>query len=391
MMHDTKNGELDIYDDQLLWHEHPQYNCVVSASKGYQPGLSAFIHSFRHYHKDAGIKLYVLDYDLEPEFLEQHINPEDEVIKISHPKGNIWACKIERFRVASEIGGVVGVFDSDMWFCGSMLNYFKIADGAGLIVGGANGSNIRFDERYEESYKMTIPNTYNYKTITSVPTIMDTTVHGDIWSSIYKHKEEIGTGADFNLLNIFLIKYNKIDDVVVIPAERVTNIHHFMLKADTGVIMKEGMLLTKNGLQVLMVHGKWWSGDYVENLMKPMPKHFARLGAVGVNTRAYQEALKSRQLLLDDFHRWCKWPHEPTTKQATKDNVQMERDRAFGTDDYPEGLVERAMLHLVLPKKAIADLRTHGITSKMLAGICDVIAATAGNKIVEELDKLKDE
>ena len=103
------------------------------------------------------------------------------------------------------------------------------------------------------------------------------------------------------------------------------------------------------------------------------------MGAVGVNTRAYQEALKSRQLLLDDFRRWCKWPHEPTTKQATLDNVQMERDRAFGTDDYPEGLVARACSNLMLPETAIADLRTHGITSKMLAGICD-IAETAHDK-----------
>jgi hypothetical protein len=49
-----------------------QYYAVVAANRGYQPGLSAFINSFRIYHKDTGIKIVVCDYDLEPEFIKQH-------------------------------------------------------------------------------------------------------------------------------------------------------------------------------------------------------------------------------------------------------------------------------------------------------------------------------
>ena len=99
------------------------YIAVIAASKGYMPGLAAFINSFRIYHEGRNIRIIVCDYDLPDEFKEKYAGPDLEFQKVASRYGNIWATKIERFRVATEQkGAVVGVFDSDMFCCASMYN-----------------------------------------------------------------------------------------------------------------------------------------------------------------------------------------------------------------------------------------------------------------------------
>jgi hypothetical protein len=305
------------------------YLAVIAASKGYMPGLAAFLNSFRVHHKGMGIKIIACDYDLTDEFREKYAGDDLEYVKVSSHLGNIWATKIERFRVATEqTGCVVGVFDADMFCCGSMLNFWRIAE-AGMVVGGSNGSNIQFGSNWDESYKMEVPNVWDYKTITSVPTFMDIDTHGEVWRSLYEHKVETNAGADFNLVNIFLMKLNKMEYIVTIPSEQVTGVHHFQIKPDTRVILKGGKLLTNNGLELLCVHGRYWEGNWYENLMKPIPKHVARLGVRNRKSLAYQGALQSREILKQEFDKYCDWPYVMDTKEATLANVKEQEDLFF--------------------------------------------------------------
>lgn len=305
------------------------YYAVVAASKGYQPGLAAFLNSFRIHHKGMGIKIIVCDYDLEPAFVEKYSGDDLEWVKVTSQYGNIWATKIERFRVASELSGaVVGVYDADMYICNSMINFWKIAE-AGMIAGGSNGSNIGFGSNWNESYKMEVPNAVNTKTLTSVPTFMDIDKHGDIWRSIYEHKRDTNAGGDFPLLNIFILKLDRLDQVVAFPSEVCTGVHHFQVKNETRVISKSGGLFTNTGLLVASVHGRYWSGDWYANLMKPLPKHCARMGVRNKNSKAYQGALQSRQLLMDEFNKYCDWPYESTVKEATLANIKEQEDMFF--------------------------------------------------------------
>lgn len=304
------------------------YYAVIAASKGYQPGLSAFLNSFREHHAGQGIKIVVCDCDLEPAFVEKYSGDDLTWVKVSSEKGHIYATKIHRFRVASELDGVVGVFDSDMYVVRSMLNFWKMAE-AGFIVGGANGSNIRFGENWNEGYSMEVPDVYDTRTITSVPTFMDIERDGEVWRSIYEHKERTNAGADFNLLNIFLAKLDKLDRVIPIPSEQMTGVHHFQIKPDTRVINKAGELLTNNGLELFCVHGRYWEGNWYTNLLKPMPKHCARLGIRSSKSRAYQGAVQSRDILKAEFDRYCDWPYESSIKEATLANLKEQQELFF--------------------------------------------------------------
>ena len=341
------------------------YYLVAAASKGYQPGLAALLNSFRHHHAGQGIKIVVCDYDLEPAFVEKYSGDDLTWVKVTSEKGNIYATKIHRFRVASELtDGVVGVFDSDMYVVRSMINFWKIAE-AGFIVGGANGSNIRFGANWNESYQMDVPEVYNTKTITSVPTFMDVERDGDVWRSIYEHKEATNAGADFNLLNIFLAKLGKLDRVIPFTSAQCTGVHHQQIKESTGIINKAGELLTNNGLELFSVHGRFWSGDWYANLLKPMPKHYARMGIRSSQSKAYQSSLKSRQLLMDEFNKYCDWPYESTVKPETLANVKEQEELFFTETESLEeenavlvGRNEALLDALDLQKKKIRELES---------------------------------
>lgn len=305
------------------------YIAIVAASRGYMPGLAAFINSFRIHHQGLEMRIIVCDYDLTDEFRDKYGGDDLEFVKVSSTLGNIWTTKIERFRVATDQeGSVVGIFDADMFCCGSMLNFWKIAE-AGMIVGGSNGSNIRFGENWNESYQMEVPEVWDYKTITSVPTFMDIDLHGDVWRGLYEHKRETNAGADFNLVNIFLMKLNKMEYIVPIPSEQVTGVHHFQIKPDTRTILKGGKLLTNNGLELLCVHGRYWEGNWYANLMKPMPKHCAKLGVRNRKSYAYQGAIQSRELLKAEFDKYCDWPYEMSVKDATLANIKEQEELFF--------------------------------------------------------------
>jgi len=280
-----------------------EYSIVVAASKGYMPGIKAFLNSFEYYHDTARYTIYLLSFDLSEDFLKEISRPWLKVVSTDSKvfKGfennSAWGTKIPRFKFASELSGVVMLADADMFFCSDMIMYFKIAE-AGLIVAGANGSNFRFHEGWKEKYQINIPNSFDYKTITSVPTIMDTSKHGEVWKRIYEHKRTIRTGADFDLQNIFMFVYNKLDSIIVLPSQQVTGIHHFMLKQNTRAVKKENKLMTEDGLEVLMVHGKWWQPGWYENLMVTMKKFCHG------NEICLKQAEDSRRLLKLEFDKW---------------------------------------------------------------------------------------
>jgi len=281
-----------------------KYSIVVAASKGYEPGLQAFLNSFEYYHASGPITVYLLSLELSEEFLSKYRDRSYlKVVNldwVNHPQGGrntAWSTKIPRFKFASELDGVVMLADTDMFFCANLDLYFRIAE-SGIIVGGANGSNFRFHQGWRDKYQIDIPDCYDYKTICSIPTIMDTAKHGQVWKDLYVHKMTIGTGADFDLQNIFMMIHDKLDHILVLPSQQTTGIHHFMLKQNTRVIRKEGKLITADGLEVLTVHGKWWQEGWFDNLMTKME------GYCKDNEQCKKEAFNSRQLLFEEFNKW---------------------------------------------------------------------------------------
>ena len=275
------------------------WHIVVAASKGYEPGLKAFLNSFAHYHDPGRILVHALtlemnDYEV-PAWCKRHILDWAE-----HPLGGrntAWSTKIPRFKYGAELNGIVMLCDADMFFCSNVDWMFKLAE-QGFIVGGSNGSNVRYHNGWREKYKLPIPDFYNYKTICSVPTVMDTSKHGQVWIDLYNHKMPGGEGADFDLQNIFMTLHEKQAAIVALPSQQTTGIHHFMLKPDSRVVRVDGRLVTRDALEVYMVHGKWWQENWRNNLITKM-EHYCK-----GNLSCVQGAVQSRDLLYEEFKRW---------------------------------------------------------------------------------------
>ena len=287
------------------------WHIVVAASRGYEPGLRAFLNSFEHYHSEypKQIKVHILGLELSSEFLAElqverwgehsymQYVPLDWV-EHGGQRNTAWSTKIPRFKYGAELQDIVMLADADMFFCSNIEHWFKIAE-TGLIVAGSNGSNVRYHKGFREKYKLPVPDFYNYKTVCSVPTVMDTSLHGQVWLDLYEHKMAGGEGADFDLQNIFMTIHKKQDQIVALPSQQTTGIHHFMLKPDSRVIRVDGRMVTRDGLEVYIVHGKWWQDGWYNNLLVKM-EHFCKGNAVCV-----RGAADSRSILKEEFERWA--------------------------------------------------------------------------------------
>lgn len=287
-----------------------EWYLVVAASKGYEPGLRACLNSFKYYHPTK-VWTYVLGLDMDAEDFGKVI-PDgmratavtlDWIETKNYPgKNTAWSTKIPRFKFASELEGIVMLVDADFFFCANWDHWFRMAE-LGYIIGGSNGSNVRYHEDWRKKYGIDVPDFYNYKTICSIPTILDTEAHGSVWKDVYEHKiNGNGTGADFDLQNIFMTVRNKTKWIIPLPSQQTTGIHHFQLKLDTGIMMVQGKLMTRDGLEVLSIHGKWWQEGWRRNVLMKMKDYYhVKLQR---DNRAIDFAIKSWTTSCQEFQRW---------------------------------------------------------------------------------------
>lgn len=280
---------------------------VLAASEDYIPGVRAFLNSYAYYHQSSSVTIHLLSHKLPRAFVDEMSARYNNLAVVDvdvtafdhYGRSNPWATKIPRFAYAAELDGIVMLADADMFFCANVDMWFDIAS-IGYIIAGSNGNNFAFDGRWREKYQVpTLPDFFNYKTITSVPTVLDTAKHGDLWEAVHRHKVTIEVGGDFDLQNIYACILGKLGYIIPLPAQQVTGIHHFMLKPDTGVIRRHGKLVTRDGLEVLMVHGKWWMPSWYNNLMIAMKRY------ANGNGKTLQMAEASRNELFMEFNRWA--------------------------------------------------------------------------------------
>lgn len=274
-----------------------KFHLVVSTSDNYMEGIKVFLRSFFYYHKGLPINVHLLCFkDVDKSQLEEFAGRVKFVDTVSDHKAK--ACKIERFNYAANLEGVVGVFDGDMFFLDSFWPYFQIAANTDLIICGLNGSVIQFTEGHSELFGEDIDGLYAWKAVTSVPTIMRIDLYGHIWQRIHDHIMVNYTIGDFMMLNLLLAYNDLLDKVIALPAQAVTNIHHFMLKPNTRAISKNGKIISEDGHKILSCHGKWWNKPYTDNLINTMER-FAK-----GDKKIVSGAVASRDLLLNIFNSW---------------------------------------------------------------------------------------
>ena len=98
------------------------WHVVVAASRGYEPGLRAFLNSFEAYHSTARIQVHALMLEMHEMPLPQWCN-RVQLQWENNPKSGrntAWSTKIPRFKYAAELQGVVMLCDADMFFCANV-------------------------------------------------------------------------------------------------------------------------------------------------------------------------------------------------------------------------------------------------------------------------------
>jgi hypothetical protein len=274
----------------------------VPASQAYIPGLTVFLKSFWHYHKNNDIGVILLNYDLPTDYIKQW--PFEKVVQLKTDKPPAMICKLASYLYVASLDRVTMLADADSFFCASMYPWFEIA-GLGYIVGSANGQNIPFTKKYEDATGIQgIAGKHNYRTI-AAPLIIDPRQHGQVYKDAVNAWYRIGTNhgtSIWMLMNAMMLKHDKLDKIISIPAQQCTNLHQKMLKPCTRVRMDHGRLMTEDGLEVLMCHDKWWKQNFLDGLMimgNKFSKSFDRQEAHTVN-----QWKQSRDLLKAEFDRW---------------------------------------------------------------------------------------
>lgn len=273
---------------------------VVSASKGYEPGLRALVNSWARYHDVSAYTFHLLNLNLDPDAVahaEEVAGANVVYLTQGNGESHQNVTKIGRFGYAATLDGIVMLLDADMFFLSSAEALFDIAS-AGRIVGGANGSIFGFTEAYQRKCAIPVPLGDHIETITSVPTVLDTARYGVIWSELHRLRTTGGaTECDFILQNALIRHLGLTDRLWMIPCATATGVHEFDLKLNTRAISRHGRILTEDGLPIITSHGKWWNEKWRAGILKNMAR-YAR-GDERITTAAEQSAA----VLYEEFQR----------------------------------------------------------------------------------------
>jgi len=276
-----------------------RYQVIVPASEVFIPGLTVFLKTFYHYHQDKDIGVTLLNYDLPEDYIARW--PFEQIIQLDTGRSPGLVCKLESYRIAAEQDRITMLADADSFFMASMYPYFRLAE-MGYIVGSANGQNIVFKQDYEDLTGIQgIAGKFAYRTI-AAPLILDPRKHGQVFTDAVNQWWKIGENHSTSiwmLMNAFMCMHNKQEDIVLLPAQQLTNLHQKMLKPGTRVRMHEGKLVTEDGLQVLMCHDKWWRQNFLDGLMK-MGQKFCK-----GDSHCLNQWKGSRDLLKAEFDKWA--------------------------------------------------------------------------------------
>jgi hypothetical protein len=277
-----------------------QGNLVLAASENYMPGVRALIRSFRHYHEGL-YRIYVLSVGLNPDsvaWIEKHASTVVVPIKQEDlDRGQVWAGQYPRYAFAAELAGPTALLDADLFFTADISQWFRLAD-QGWIVCAARGMNVRYEKAYAEIYGEDLLDVFNPRCVCCSPLVMDPEVHGTVLRKVYQGRVADSRTSDLDLQAIWLYRLGKAENMIVLPVQQTTGVHHFQIKPDTGVEWRAGRIMTRDGLICYTVHGKWWDPGWLSDLLPQVEKYS------GGNDETMRLAASSKELLHREFLRW---------------------------------------------------------------------------------------
>jgi len=276
---------------------------VIAASENYLPALNGLLNSIDYHKIDTDILL--VSFRLPQDYLKrvkETLNFNLIVVESEH-EHQVEGTAIERFRYAVEYGKdyeAICLLDADMTFM-SNLNLFWDVASKGFIIGAHNGMFISFGLEHQRRYGVDLGvDEYPAKKIHTTAPIWLGPQDLDWFDALYKAKR-IDSFDDFLFLNILGIKMGKTDRMITLPPYQLTNIHHFSMKVETGMMRKGKngeLIMSGTEEEVLMNHGKFWDENYYNDLMLVMDGYIKN---EGFTERHKERVLMSREIMLEEF------------------------------------------------------------------------------------------
>lgn len=281
---------------------------IIAASSNYLGELTALLNSI-DYHK-INTDVLLLAYKLPENYLKRIQEVFDFHVRIFQaPEGEqTKMTAIERFRIAVEYGkeySAICLLDADMTFMSNLNLFWDIAS-KGFLIGAHNGMIISFGQAYQQRYHVNLGvKEYPAIKIHTTAPIWLSPQDLDWFDALYKSKR-IDSFDDFLYLNILGIKMGKTDRMITFSPFKFTNIHHWSMKVETGMMRKVGdmgdLILTGTEEEVLMNHGKFSSEAYAKDLMTVMKGY---LKNEGFTERHERRVLASREVMVEEFIKYA--------------------------------------------------------------------------------------
>ena len=281
---------------------------IIAASENYLGELTALLNSIDYHKIDTDVLL--LSYKLPEDYLKRIQEVFDFHVRIFQaPEGEqTQMTAIERFRIAVEYGKeyeAICLLDADMTFMSNLNLFWDIAS-KGFLIGVHNGMLISFNQTHQKQYGINLGvKEYPALKIHTTAPIWLGPQDLDWFDALYKSKR-VDSFDDFLYLNILGIKMGKDKRMITFSPFKFTNIHHWSMKIETGMMRKVGdigeLILTGTEEEVLMNHGKFTLENYAKDLMLVMRNY---LKNEGFTERHERRVLASREVMIEEFIKYA--------------------------------------------------------------------------------------
>ena len=274
---------------------------VVAASENYLAGLNALFNSIDYWKINADVLL--ISWKLPQEYIKkaQEIFNFNIIPIESEHENQTQGTAYERFKHAAEYGKnyeAILLLDSDMYFMSDDANLFFDIASKGFIIAASNNMIINFNEDYQKQYGVNLGSKeYPYAKFHTTAPIWLSPNDLDWFEALYNSKR-ISSFDDFLFLNILGIKMGKDKKMITFPSYRLTNIHHFSMKVETGMMRKGDLILSGTEEGVIMNHGKFWDEAYYNDLMTVMDGYIKN---EGFTEKHRENVSNSREIMVEEF------------------------------------------------------------------------------------------
>lgn len=268
---------------------------VFPATTGYLDEAAVLLKSLSK-HMPA-VPVHIMSRNGEADHLKEFKNVE-EIINEPLCDSEFRQIRTSRFRHAADMKDrfkVVCLLDADMVVLRSLEAVFRMAE-TGTILVGSNNTIFRYTKKDFVKMQVDAPDDIDavHGSFCTVPLFINPTIHCDFLMKVWGNT----TGNDLDVPNLLAVSMGLSSRLYYLPSYLFLNIHHSMLKPETGCTLTSQGLFSRQGEPVYIIHGHWGDADYVAQLIDPMIKNY------GYYPKYIESARDSIRILKAEYEKY---------------------------------------------------------------------------------------